>query len=403
MFYLFYDIDFYVTKIRRNFLMAINSETFINREKLVESLSRCMQCGDCIEVCCTSYTSNDENLSPMGRLGILTDFFEKGSISDSNLEAIYLCTECGRCETVCPAEIPISGVIADSKIALSNSGHGPLDKHIAMIEAIKKNTNAVTGNPANRLDWIPEKYRDKVKFEDSEGDTLLYLGCLSSFLDKKTAAASLDILMSAGVDFKLLREEFCCGIYPYNAGKIDEAENIFLQMQEKFEKAGIKKIIVPCAGCHRAFSSYYPRLLKNFNLKIVHIAEVIAELIEQKKLNLISNNTAITFHDACKTGRKAGLYDLPRKVLSRCGYNITELDDNRENAICCGSGSGVRSINRNLSMDIAAKIIFQAKSPLIASTCPFCIFNFNYTAHKKEAGKKAEHIAVLVQACLMSS
>lgn len=380
--------------------MTIIIDQFINKEKLADYASQCMECGDCLEACCTWLATKNNKLSPMGRLNILSEFFDKGAISPEDLESIYLCTECGKCDMVCPAEIPISEVIADAKIAIVDSGKGPLEKHNKMIESIFKNGNAVNGKSEQRLDWIPEKYRDKVKFEDAPCDTLLYLGCLSSFVDKQTAAASFEILMKAGLDFKIFKDEFCCGIYPYNAGKIHEAEKIFQQMFDKFNQAGIKKIIVPCAGCHRAFSKYYPAVLESFDIEIVHITEVILDLILNKKINLIQKNELITYHDACKTGRKAGLYEEPRKILAMCGYEINELENNKELGTCCGSGSGVRSINRELSMDIAREILADAKASKIVSTCPFCIFNFNYTAHKKSFDKKAAHISVLVRDCL---
>lgn len=377
--------------------MTIIIDQFIDKDKLADLASQCVECEECFKSCCSYLSFKKNEASPMGRLKTLSKYFGGNPIVPDELEAIYLCTECGGCDVVCSAEIPISEVIADSKIALADSGQGPLEQHHKMIQSIFDKGNAVSGKPEKRLDWIPEKYRDNVKFEDAEGDTLLYVGCLSSFVDKQTASASFEILKKAGVDFKLLRDEFCCGIYPYNAGKINEAEKIFKQMLENFTNSGIKTIIVPCAGCYRAFSKYYPRVLGGFDIEILHISEVIIKLLQDKKLNPIQQNRLVTYHDACKIGRKSGLYDEPREILSLCGYEINELKQNRENGVCCGSGAGVRSINRGLSMDIANGILADAEADSVVSTCPFCIFNFNYTAHKKSFDKKAVHISVLVR------
>ncbi|SCX89965.1 (Fe-S)-binding protein [Desulfoluna spongiiphila] len=367
---------------------------------LLDSTNQCIQCEACLEVCCTSDTADGPAMNPMERLTVIGRSLKGYAPLPDEVKALYYCTECGRCDTVCPQEIPISQTIADGKVMMVKKGFGPLAKHEKMIAGLLKNRNAV-GKPAEeRLAWVPEHLKEKIRFEDSEGDTLLYVGCLSSYMDKATAAASLEILMAAGENVKLLRDEYCCGIYPYNAGKWDEAKAIFTEMAETFKKSGIKRIIVPCAGCHRAFSSYYPRLLEGFDIKVLHMAEVIKELLDAGRLTLNAANQTVTVHDACKMGRKYGLYDIPREILAACGATLTELPENRDQALCCGSGAGVRSLDAPLSMKIAGKVLNTAEADTLVSTCPFCIFNMNYTSRKTEAGKKAVHIATLVKSVM---
>ena len=101
-------------------------------------------------------------------------------------------------------------------------------------------------------------------------------------------------------------------------------------------------------------------------------------------------------------GRKFGLYDIPREILAACGVTLTELPENRDDALCCGSGAGVRSLDAALSMKIAGKVLATAKADTLVSTCPFCIFNMNYTSRKTDAGKKAVHIATLVKSAMVS-
>lgn len=372
----------------------------IDPPALLEATNQCVQCETCLEACCTADTADGPSMNPMDRLTIINRLLKGYAPLPDEVKALYYCTECGRCDASCPQEIPISQTIADGKVMMVKKGFGPLPKHDKMIESIFAKRNAV-GKPAEeRLAWIPDHLKEEVRFEEDEGDTLLYVGCLTSYLDKATAAASLEILMAAGVPVKLLRDEYCCGIYPYNAGKWEEAKTIFTEMAETFEKFGIKRIIVPCAGCHRAFSSYYPRLLEDFDIEVLHIAEVIKELLDEGRLTLSPTPQAITIHDACKIGRKYGLYDTPREILKACGATLTELPENRDEALCCGSGAGVRSIDAPLSMKIAGKILKTAEADTLVSTCPFCIFNMNYTSRKTEGGKKAVHIATWVRSAM---
>lgn len=373
----------------------------IDLPALLESTDQCVQCEACLAVCCTEGAAVGPAMNPMERLTVINRALKGHAPLPDEVKALYYCTECGRCDATCPQEIPISQTIADGKVTMVQKGFGPLETHEKMIKGLLRNRNAVGKPAAERLDWIPEHVKEKVRFEEAEGDTLLYVGCLSSYLDKATAAASLEILLAAGEQVKLLRDEYCCGIYPYNAGKWEDARAIFTDMAETFKQSGITRIIVPCAGCHRAFSHYYPRLLEGFDIQVLHIAEVIKELIDKGRLRLTPSAQAVTIHDACKMGRKYGLYDIPREIAAACGATLSELPENRDHALCCGSGSGVRSLDAPLSMKIAGKVLSATPTDTLVSTCPFCIFNMNYTAKKSEAGKKALHIATLVRECMI--
>lgn len=383
--------------------MAVIPQQFIDPPKMLQQIENCRHCGTCRYTCCTYYSTNDERLSPRWRLNAIADFIRSGRISDEAVESLYLCVDCGRCNTVCTANLAISGLIADSKIALVNAGEGPLEAHETMVNKLLKNRNSVSGDPDKRLNWLSDEERKKVKFMDAPGDTLLYIGCLASYVDQASAAASVKLLLAGGVDFKLMEDEFCCGTYPYNAGMIKQAEQIFTEMADQFIAAGIQRIIVPCAGCHRAFNSFYPRLLGSFDIEVLHISEVIAELIEQERLNLQVKNTEICYHDSCKLGRKGGIYEPPRQALKACGYHIKELSSHHEHGLCCGAGAGVRTVYRDLSTAIASQLLTKVTGKQIVSGCPFCSINFNYTMKHADPQKDkphSQHITTMVAACL---
>lgn len=160
-------------------------ENIINREQMLEDISTCTECEACIDVCCTYYSTENRLYSPLVRLQIINKLLNEKEITQDEIQSIYYCTECGRCEEVCPEEIKISNIIADSKIELVNKGLGPLAKHNVIINGILEKGNSVNGDPEKRLDWIPEEFRDSEKFEDHPSDTLLYVGCLPSFLVKE--------------------------------------------------------------------------------------------------------------------------------------------------------------------------------------------------------------------------
>jgi Fe-S oxidoreductase len=49
----------------------------------------------------------------------------------------------------------------------------------------------------------------------------------------------------------------------------------------------------------------------------------------------------VAYHDPCNLGRKSGVYEAPRKLLSRMCSRVVELVPHGENAICCGGGGAM--------------------------------------------------------------
>jgi Fe-S oxidoreductase len=290
-------------------------------------------------------------------------------------------------------DIPISSTIADSKVVMVNKGFGPLPRHNEMVENLLKHRNAVNKDPKDRLAWLGD---DAPAATRQTSDTLLYLGCMASYLDKETAKACYAILKHAGESFTLLEDEFCCGIYPYNAGKTTEATAVFKDRYDLFKARGIKRIITPCAGCYRAFSAYYPRVLPGFDIEVKHISQVIQDLVERKKIVFTPAEGDVVVHDSCKIGRKSGVYEAPRMILRQIGFDVKEIPENKENGLCCGAGAGVRSIEPQLSVAIGRKILDTSPAEHVVSTCPFCIFNLSYIARKTDQPHTIKHIASFV-------
>ena len=187
----------------------------------LDQINRCTECEVCMEICPTYTITGQFLFSPMHRLKTAKKLFEGEEVDEQMIESLYNCAECMRCETVCPEEIEITKIVGRSRNKLFERGLGPLDKHNKVIEGILTKGNAVNGDPEKRLDWLPEKFSQK------KSDTLLYLGCLSSYFLKDVAASSYLILKKLDLDFMILEGEGCCGVYLYESGRIDLAKEIF--------------------------------------------------------------------------------------------------------------------------------------------------------------------------------
>ena len=364
---------------------------------LIDQARSCTECRACMDVCPTYRATADELYSPMYRLMTAVKLHEGQDINQSEIDSIYSCLTCGRSEAVCPEDIEISKIVLQSRIELCQRGLGPPPRKRKVIEGTLSRGNSVNGDPKRRLEWLPEG------LPGNESDTLLYVGCLSSYLVKDAAYSAYRVLQKLGVDFMILEDEGCCGSVFYTAGMVDTAKEWFQQNVERFDSLGIKRILVTCPVCLQSFKYYYPELLGEVGFTVQHVAEVIYDALKanpdiENKLTKV--NRRVSFKDSCILARGDNLIDEPREILRRCGADIAELPEHGADASCCGAGGGVRAVYRDLSTDVAASLLATDDTGCVVTTCPFCTFNLNGAAKERGLDKQCPYFTNLIMESL---
>ena len=367
----------------------------MNEEEILDEIQSCLDCKTCLEVCDTYKVTEEEFKSPNGRLKIAEKIFNNQVINDEEILGIYTCTLCASCDLVCQQSISIADIIHSSKIKLVEQGKAPLENHNKIIRGILEKDNSVGGNPEERLDWLSAQYKKEEIFEEKNSDTLLFLGCMSSFRVKESASAPYEILKLAGYDFKILENEPCCGEYIYSAGDINKTKKLFRENIDLFKRIGVKNLIVTCGGCLYAFDKVYREYFKDYDLTVKHIVDVIYDLEKEGKINLKSLDKTITYHDPCRLGRKyknGPLFSEPRELLNKCGLEIKEMSSSPKETPCCGSGSGIRGVDSSICISIGKDLFNKVETKEIISSCPLCVFNFRYVNYKNQTDKDSRYI-----------
>ncbi|MBN2039877.1 MAG: (Fe-S)-binding protein [Spirochaetes bacterium] len=359
-------------------------------ENIINQISLCTQCGKCLDSCPTYQITGDALFSPLQRLQTVSEVLDGGLVSGRMIESLYNCTKCMACETFCPEDIKISKIVAAGRQKLVKRGLGPLPRGKKIIEGLLKSGNAVSGNPEKRLDWLPEP------FTRTESDTLLFLGCLPSFLVKDSASSSYLALKRLGIDFMILEDEGCCGTYIYEAGNVPMAKEYFQKNADRFTSLGIKNIIVPCNGCMKCFKYFYPEVLGEFPFQVSHVIEAIYNKVKEDSALLNKIERTVTYQDACRLARGEKMTEQPRELLSWCGCDVKNLKVNRKQSQCCGSGGGVRSLYRDLSDRMAIALLNTATEETLVSSCPFCTFQLRSAARINGIKKEITYFSTLV-------
>jgi heterodisulfide reductase subunit D len=284
-------------------------------------------------------------------------------------DLIFHSTLCGVCEAVCPRQIPVSQTIEWVRRKFVEKSFPLPPRYLELLEAVR-----AEGNPFREpRDKRQETYRRR---HDKPSSLLFYPGCVTLYREPDLARAFEMVMEKAGVAFQIMpEEETCCGSVLLKTGFEGEAERLADLNLQLFKQKNVKTIVTNCPGCHRMFKKY---LKFKAGFEILHVSQYFLRLLEAGRLRPkgFEREVTITYHDPCDLGRRAGIYEEPRRVIASIpNVNLVEMAYNRERAICCGAGGGVGASNRSLALKMSKLIIEQAemvKAQILVTGCPLC-------------------------------
>jgi Fe-S oxidoreductase len=410
----------------------------------METCRRCSPCKfiplekvagfDRINVCPSISRYEFHSYSGGGRMVMGTALLEKRlDYTDKLLEVVYNCQMCGACDTSCKYSMDMEVIepINEIRISCVESGHThpALDK---VVNRLRQQGTMVPGARAKRGEWaaglnIKDCTREKV-------DVIFHVGCLTSYNRDmwKLARASVKLMQKSGIDFGIAGEnENCCGGRAYQMGYKQDFLNQSRKNMAMIKKSGAKILVTGCAEGYHAFKVLYDKFNLKGDLEVLHITEYLARLIKEGKLKPKKKiDITVTYHDPCHLGRMGepyihwkgkevvtdirvfdppkeyrrgthGIYEPPRDVLKSIpGLKLVEMERIKEYAWCCGAGGGVNETNPEFSIWTARERIDEAEQTgavAMATTCPWCIKNFNEAIAQKGSRLKVYDVIELLE------
>lgn len=197
---------------------------------------------------------------------------------------------------------------------------------------------------------------------------LYFRGCTAREKQTEISKATERLLDLAGVDYHVLDDEKCCGSVLLRTGFEKQAKE---QIKKNTEILKDEKIITSCAGCYKTLKEDYD------GLDVVHISQLLDELIRENKLNFTKADFKVTYHDSCHLGRHMDVFDEPRNAIESVA-DIVEMENSREDSLCCGAGGGVKSAYPEIADQMAKSRLAQARETgceTLLVSCPFCKLN----------------------------
>ena len=342
--------------------------------KYREQILQCSKCGFCQAVCPVYGSTLRPALNARGKMLILKEVMDgEIELNDALIETLFQCTTCANCFENCPSGVNVPEIIKQVRKDMVHIGScHPAFK--GMDAVLKKHTNI----------YAEDEPEDFERPRNQKADSIYFIGCVGAYREDEATTAALDLLDRLGVDYTLIDEVCCSGVLDDVGYQINK--NLVKINIERILATGAKKVITGCPYCWRTFKARpeYGELL-NTGVAILHMAEFL------KDFNLnVRTEMRVTYHDPCDLGRHCGIYEEPRTTIRKIAPNFVEMPSNRENALCCGAGGGVRGAFAKNSIAMARRRLKEAEevdAEVVLTDCNSCIHNLANAKLRKQKFK----------------
>jgi len=333
----------------------------------------CLDCGVCTGSCPVSRVFPE--FSP--RQIIERSLYELGEFSD---DTIWNCLTCAQCSIRCPADINFPEFIRLMRDEAHLQGFDGVPAHHGMLQAVMSiQTRDVR---QNRNFWIEDA---KTK---ETGDVFYFVGCRPYFdvIFRDINAGSiqgarnvLKLLNACGVEPVVSNNERCCGHDALWNGNEETFKQLAGLNLDLIRSSGAKQVIFSCPEGYHTFKEYYPKYFGKLDFEPVHMLDFLADKLKEGVVELAEAKTAtVTYHDPCRLGRMAGVYDAPRKLLEAIpGIELKEMPRSRENGVCCGTSGWMNcsSCSKEIQLQRLSEAGDTGAGTLITA-CPKCQIHF---------------------------
>lgn len=344
----------------------------------------CLECGKCSGSCPISKVN--DAYSPRRIVERFLLGFENRVLAGMDL---WSCLTCFTCSERCPSGVKYPEFVRACRRLASKEVMEELCAHRGIPMALSRIMTNLSIKQ-ERMGWLPDGVETSHK-----GDLLYFVGCLP-YLDVifedlnlgllRIPQSVVRILNRVGVKPALLSDEKCCGHDLLWTGDLENFERLAKANVKEIEGAGATKVVTACPECYRTLKKDYAELLGSLDFEVLHISELLSELIDEGKLKYDEKlSMKVAYHDSCRLGRHMGVYEQPRKVITSIpGVELIEMARNRGGAVCCGVSSWLSCNKFSKAVQIDRLMEAKAtKADLLITTCPKCLIHWKCVVSEK--------------------
>ena len=338
----------------------------------------CTECGRCQDVCPAYNTGKP--LSPKlvimyerdHLLGGKTTPIVPNAVVD---EMVWDCVTCGACVRECPVGIEHIDHIVDLRRNLVMVESRFPEEAGTMLRDVDRTSNPWGRPQSDRTQWAEGLGVRVLQPGDPAPDVLFWVGCAPAFDERarRAAVSTAKLLLKAGVDFAILGpRESCNGDPARRMGDEYTFQRLAGENIETLNTAGVKKILTTCPHCFNTLGNEYRDFGGSY--EVVHHTAFLAELVRAGKLSPAPGDQTITYHDSCYLARHNDVLEEPRELVAAVGKPI-EMSRTRQRTFCCGAGGARMWMEERRGRPINQERVREAEATgaeTLAVACPFC-------------------------------
>jgi heterodisulfide reductase subunit D len=340
----------------------------------------------CREVCPVTQVTRDEAHTPTAFHANVVAM-DRGHLAIEDVARDYVhCTQCGACELRCPNTLftgdfyrfrtrTVDLVKAVRALAVESGIHQPRWREWNALTEERRNEPVLNGTPVSQ-----ERVADWARGLDLPvgGEAILFCDCEAAFHRTSQPRAVAQVLRAAGVEFGLMREQWCCGGPAAEMGYAEQARRFAEHNVADWRAVGAKRVVVLDPHDYITFTEDYPSYFgEDYEFEIVLVVELVAQLIRDGQLALtVPINKTVTYHDACRLNKRKGIHKAPREILKAIpGLTFKDVDHVTQWSYCSGAGAGLGIERPDLTAEISRRRVECAAALDVDTLVSACVWS----------------------------
>jgi Fe-S oxidoreductase len=319
-------------------------------KQMIDTMS-CTECGRCQDVC-PAYATGKELSPKLLIMGLRDQLFAEGPkvLADEAFQpsplvpnavsddVVWDCVTCGACVRECPVAIEHVDHIVD------------LRRHLVMVESrfpaeggtmlrdVERSQNPWGKPQAERADWADGLDVRVLQPGETPPEVLYWVGCAASFDERaRVTARSTAQLLQAA------GVDFAI-LGPRECCTGDPARRMGNEYTyQSYAEQNVKTmneagVTKIVASCPHCFNTLANEY-PDFGgaYEVVHHTELLTQLLAEGRLQPAAGTATITYHDSCYLARHNDVLEAPREIVSRIGTPL-EMARSGKRTFCCGAG-----------------------------------------------------------------
>ncbi len=356
-------------------------------------LRSCVHCGMCTATCPTYQVLGDELDSPRGRIYLIKDMLEKGRPADARtVRHIDRCLSCLACMTTCPSGVHYMHLVDHARDHIERTYRRPpmerllrwtlarviphpMRFRVALLGAkIARPFRRLVPDARLRamLDMAavpipPVSRNDDPQTFAAQGTrrmrVALMTGCAQRALNTEINDATIRLLTRLGAEVVIPPGMGCCGALTHHMGRSADSHASAAAMVRAVGAAGVEALVINTSGCGTTVKDYGHILKTPAAQAVAGMAMDLTEIVARLGLpEGAPKGLRVAYHAACSLQHGQQIRTLPKDLLRRAGFDVTEPADAH---LCCGSAGTYNLMQPDISGRLKARKVatLEARQP----------------------------------------